>query len=197
MKPIMMQLIEISLVTGLIVSALALGGKEPISFSGVQILFLATAVLLSVAYARGSFGRHKLPFFVPVLLVAWVVLQIIPLPAAFLELLPRDSGQPSYVSHSTITVAPYETVSGLLALLTYVSAFYFTVIVCQRRQGMQRIVIALIALGTFEAFYGFIQYLTDWRQIPSYVKTYKIYYPEDVAGTYINRNHFAALLEMI
>jgi O-antigen ligase len=46
----------------------------------------------------------------------------------------------------------------------------------------------------FEAFYGLVQYLTGWQQIFGYVKKY---YVEDATGTYINRNHFAGLLEMI
>src|SRR6266699_2528356 len=52
----------------------------------------------------------------------------------------------------------------------------------------------LLALGMFEALYGLIQYFTGWEQIFTYVKKY---YLEDATGTYINRNHFAGLLEMI
>jgi hypothetical protein len=46
----------------------------------------------------------------------------------------------------------------------------------------------------FEAFYGLIQYLTDWQQIFTYVKKFDL---EEATGTYINRNHYAGLLEMI
>jgi O-antigen ligase len=51
-----------------------------------------------------------------------------------------------------------------------------------------------MALGTFEAFYGLVQYLTGWQQIFAYVKKF---YLEDATGTYINRNHFAGFLEMV
>jgi O-antigen ligase len=51
-----------------------------------------------------------------------------------------------------------------------------------------------VSLGVFEALYGLIQYLTGWQQIFTYLKKY---YLEDATGTYINRNHFAGLLEMI
>src|SRR6266446_3624223 len=39
-----------------------------------------------------------------------------------------------------------------------------------------------------------VQYLTGWQQIFAYVKKD---YLEDATGTYINRNHFAGLLEMV
>jgi len=58
----------------------------------------------------------------------------------------------------------------------------------------KRLVYALIALGAFEAFYGFwCSIWPGWQQIFAYVKKY---YVEDATGTYINRNHFAGFLEM-
>jgi O-antigen ligase len=55
-------------------------------------------------------------------------------------------------------------------------------------------VLFLLGLGTFEAFYGLVQYLSGWQKIFAYTKKYDL---EDATGTYINRNHFAGLLEMI
>jgi len=46
----------------------------------------------------------------------------------------------------------------------------------------------------FEAFYGLVQYLTGWQQIFGYVKRYDL---QEATGTYINRNHYAGLLEML
>ncbi len=51
-----------------------------------------------------------------------------------------------------------------------------------------------VALGTFEAFYGLVQYLSGWQQIFTYVKKFDL---EEATGTYINRNHYAGFLEMI
>jgi O-antigen ligase len=78
-------------------------------------------------------------------------------------------------------------------LVTYLTAFYLVVVVCEDRNAKKRLVYALVALGAFEAFYGLLQYLTGWQQIFAYVKKY---YLEEATGTYINRNHFAGLLEM-
>jgi O-antigen ligase len=79
-------------------------------------------------------------------------------------------------------------------MATYLTAFFLTLVLCQKRRAKKRLVYALVSLGVFEALYGLIQYFTGWQQIFAYVKTY---YLEEATGTYINRNHFAGLLEMI
>src|SRR5260370_1549340 len=79
-------------------------------------------------------------------------------------------------------------------LFPYTTLFRSTLVVCQYRSAKKRLVFALLALGMFEALYGLIQYLTGWQQIFTYAKKY---YLGDATGTYINRNHFAGLLEMI
>ncbi|HEU0006803.1 MAG TPA: O-antigen ligase family protein [Terriglobia bacterium] len=49
----------------------------------------------------------------------------------------------------------------------------------------------LLTLGSFEALYGLVEYWTGRQHIFWYQK---IYYLEEVTGTYINHNHFAGLL---
>src|SRR5205807_5265862 len=97
-------------------------------------------------------------------------------------------------SYFAISASPYETVSHLLLLVTYVTAFYLVLALCEEQTARRRLVFVLLGIGTFEAFYGLVQYLTGWQQIFFYVKKY---YLEDATGTYINRNHFAGLLEML
>jgi O-antigen ligase len=91
-------------------------------------------------------------------------------------------------------MAPYQTVSHLLLLVTYLTAFFLTLALCRNPNAKRRLVLAMVSLGVFEALYGLIQYLTGWQQIFTYVKKY---YLEEATGTYINRNHFAGFLEMI
>ena len=43
-------------------------------------------------------------------------------------------------------------------------------------------------LGTFEAGYGIVQYLTGYQKIFGLTKQF---YTEEATGTYINHNHFA------
>src|SRR5207247_6491404 len=86
------------------------------------------------------------------------------------------------ISYFTVSMARYQTVSHLLLLVTYLTAFFLTLFLCRDRNAKKRLVFALVSLGAFEALYGLIQYLTGWQQIFTYVKKY---YLEEATGTYI------------
>ena len=178
MRRFVLRIAEAGLVIAIWIAVLAFGGTSPAFFLPAQVIILGLGVLLLSASLRAPLSVGRFPVLVPLVLVALVLLQIIPLPAR---------------AGHTISIAQYQTVSQLLLLATYLTAFYVALLVCEDRNAKRRLVYALIALGAFEAFYGLVQYLTGWQHIFGYVKKY---YLEDATGTYINRNHFAGLLEM-
>ena len=190
----MLRVAEAGLIIAIWIAVLAFGGTSPPFFLPTQMIILGLGVLLLFVSLRTPLTTTRYPVTVPLVLVALVILQILPLPTF-------QGSQPSlplygavgYAGH-VLSVAPYQTASHLLLLVTYLAAFYLVLLVCQNRNGKKRLVYALIALGAFEAFYGLVQYLTGWQQIFVYVKKY---YLEEATGTYINRNHFAGLLEMV
>jgi O-antigen ligase len=170
---------EAGLVIAIWIAVLAFGGTSPVFFLPAQLIILGLGVLLLSASLRAPLTASRFPVRVPVLLVVLVLLQLLPIPGR---------------ADRTISIAPYQTVSQLLLLATYLTIFYVVSLVCEDQNAKKRLVYALIALGAFEAFYGLVQYLTGWQHIFAYVKKY---YLEDATGTYINRNHFAGLLEMV
>jgi O-antigen ligase len=174
-----LRIAEAGLVIAIWIAVLAFGGTSPAFFLPAQVILLGLGVLLLSASLRVPLSADCFPTFVPIVLVAQVLLQILPL-----------AGRGSH----TISIAPYQTLSQLLLLATYLTAFYLVLLVSEDRNAKKRLVYALVALGAFEAFYGLVQYLTGWQHIFAYVKKY---YLEDATGTYINRNHFAGLLEMV
>jgi O-antigen ligase len=174
-----LRIAEAGLVIAIWIAVLAFGGASPAFFLPTEVIILGLGVLLLSASLRAPLSADCFPTFVPIVLVALVLLQILPL-----------AGRGSH----TISIAPYQTLSQLLLLATYLTAFYLVLLVSQDRNAKKRLVYALVALGAFEAFYGFVQYLTGWQHIFAYVKKY---YLEDATGTYINRNHFAGLLEIV
>jgi len=190
----MVRVFEIGLFSAMVLAVLAFGGTEPLFFSGVQIVLLGFGILLLVTCGTSRVGKPRLPVAIPLFLVGMVLLQIAPLPASAFQLF-HSAGNPlSGTSFASLSIAPYETLSHLVILLTYLSAFYLTIVVCQRPNGSRHLVFALLALGTFEACYGLVQDLTGWQQIFTYVKKYN---REQATGTYINPNHYAGLLEMV
>jgi len=190
----MLRLLEAGLIGAVCVAVLAFGGTAPSFFAVTQVIILGLGVvfLLSGKYSR--LVAVGIPVVSPLLLVALVLLQICPLPVSLAPIFGRTSDELPARSYFTVSMARYQTVSHLLLLVTYLTAFFLTLLLCRDRNAKKRLVFALVSLGVFEALYGLIQYLAGWQQIFAYVKKY---YLEEATGTYINRNHFAGFLEMI
>ena len=189
----MRRIVETGLYIAIWTAVLAFGGASPPFFFPAQFIILGLGVVILSASLRTPGDNNHFPILIPFSLIALVLLQIFPIPvlpglrfAAPRSALAAQRG-------NTLSIAPYQTVSALLLLITYVTTFYLVLWICERREAKRRIVYALLALGAFEAFYGLVQYLTGWQQIFLYVKKY---YVQDATGTYINRNHFAGFLEM-
>ena len=190
----MRRFLEGSLILGVVVSVLAFGGAEPISFAIVQLILLGAAavVILRGAEPMGPFAWHA--FMIPSLLTGVVLLQLCPLPASWLTRFADRTNSVAGARLNCWSIEPHSTQTQLLILLTCVIAFYLAQFVSQDRDRKRRLVVSLVGLGTFEAFYGLVQYLSDWQKIFAYTKKYDL---EEATGTYINRNHYAGLLEMI
>lgn len=184
---------EAGLYAAIAIAVIAFGGASAPFFLVPQLIVSGLAVCLLIVSLKKPLFHVRLPFVVPLLLITLVLLQIFPFPNRILSFLGYSQADVSPPFHPVLSIAPYETVSQLLLLVTYLAAFYLVLFVCEDRNARRRFVYALIAIGTFEALYGLMQYLTGWQQIFSFVKKY---YLQDATGTYINRNHFAGLLEM-
>jgi O-antigen ligase len=190
----MLRLLEVGLMGAVCVAVLAFGGTAPSFFAVTQVIVLGLGVLFLLLGPFPPVASVHFPIAIPLLLVALVLLQVCPLPFSLAPAFGRAGEGLPNTSHFTVSMAPYQTLSHLLLLVTYLTAFFFTLALCRNRRAKKRLVYALVSLGVFEALYGLIQYLTGWQQIFTYVKKY---YLEEATGTYINRNHFAGLLEMI
>lgn len=190
----MRRVLEAGLFVAVALTVLAFGGTAPQFFALTQVLILILGILQLFAGRGSSAISFRFPVAIPFFLTALVVLQIVPLPNSLARILGASVFDPPGHSSFTISAAPYQTVSQLLALVTYLTAFYLVLMICADQRAKKRLVVFLLVIGAFEAFYGLIQYLTDWQQIFFYVKKF---YLQDATGTYINRNHFAGLLEMI
>jgi putative inorganic carbon (HCO3(-)) transporter len=189
-----LRIVEAGLGAAIWIAVLGFGGTSIPLFCVAQLTILLFGICVLVSSLRSPLGIIRPPRVVPVLLMILVVLQIVPFPASLATLFRVQPETLQGETFFTLSLAPYQTVSELLLLVTYGTAFWLTLMICEDEKARMRLLYVLLALGTFEAFYGLLQYLTGWQQIFSYVKKY---YLEDATGTYINRNHFAGLLEMV
>jgi O-antigen ligase len=189
--------IEIILALTLAGTTLAFGGVQTITFSIMEMVVFGLLAALLIHQAREGEIRLPLPVW-PVLFVALVAFQLVPLPASLLgKLSPQrleDLAMLPGVNWGAISVYSRDTWLGLVKILAYLSAFVMAAQVSDLRRNRSIIIRALVLLGLVEAAYGIVQYLTGWQQIFTYVKKYDL---EEATGTYINRNHFAGHLEMV
>lgn len=191
---ILLRASEFLLILGIALAVLAFGGTEPASFAVVEVLFFGAAVLHIACGGRWSKCISPVSFLVCCGLVAVVLVQLCPLPVSWIGRWAAGTADFRGARYSLLTIESYSTRTHLLILLTCLVGFLLAQIVAQDRKGMRRLTRFFIALGLFEAFYGLVQYLAGWQRIFLYTKKYDL---EEATGTYINRNHYAGLLEMI
>ena len=193
----MNRFIEIILALAVVGTTLAFGGVQTITFSIMEVVVFALLLVLLIKQTRDKQIQLPLPIW-PILFVAFVALQLVPLPASMLEMIspPRSADLASIpgTTWAPISVYPRETWVELVKVLAYLSAFALAAYVSDLRKNPSFLVRLLILLGLVEAAYGIVQYLTGWQQIFTYVKKYDL---EEATGTFINRNHFAGHLELV
>jgi O-antigen ligase len=93
-----------------------------------------------------------------------------------------------------LSLYPHATLLNLIKLLAYLGGFTLAAYTFDFRKPRSILLRGLIVLGVFEAAYGIVQYLAGWQKIFTYEKRYGL---QEASGTYINRNHFVGLLELI
>jgi O-antigen ligase len=192
--------IEIGLTLILFGTAVAFGGVEQLTYSlleaGVFSLFLVFLIV------RARQGRVRL--FLPVwtaLFVLWVILQLVPLPGSWVLALspfratdPHLTGGPlASQAWGILSISAHATLLGLVKFLAYLAAFLLAASLFDSGKSRSILPRALLWLGCSEAVYGIFQFLTGSRKILNFTKLYDV---GVATGTYINRNHFAGLLEL-
>ena len=156
-------------------------------------------VLLALAWTFGFLrGRYRPGTVIvasrPVLIcmlvwLAFVWLQLVPLPIGLLELISPQSSHwhiaaafPDAISSAPLTLDRYSTLEAALKSTVYIIFFALGLILLDNRERLRIATYVLIASGTVQALYGAA--LSFQHQ------------GEQASGTFVNRNHFAAYLVM-
>ncbi len=191
--------LEIILALIFVGSSLAFGGVQPIAYSLAEVFIFLTSILFLWNQNRQGRINLDLPIW-PALFVLWIGIQLVPLPLSLLsKLSPANSLTASWLaanhgSHwGTISIYPDATVLGLFKILAYLCVFALAVQFFDSGRRKSFLVLALIILGCFEAGYGIVQHLLGWNNIFGMTDPYDFLV---AIGTYINRNHFAGLIEL-
>jgi putative inorganic carbon (HCO3(-)) transporter len=132
--------------------------------------------------------------------IAWIGLQMVPLPAALLAVLsPRaaeahgalDALAPGAALHTT-SLMPGATFEHWLLSLALLCAFWLVLALCAQQRRRQRwLLLALLLSGLGQALYGIVMTLSGWEVGFFAQKAHGLGY---ATGTFVNKNHFAAYL---
>jgi O-antigen ligase len=140
----------------------------------------------------------------PVILTFLVLLliQLIPLPSVLFAVLSpatRDLYQSAArvteesIQFHPISLDPTATLAKLLQYAAYAMIYLVVVNNIRTRVLFAAVLYAIFISGVFQGVYGLYEFLSGHQHIFAYKKIFN----EDVAtGTFINRNHYAAYLEM-
>jgi O-antigen ligase len=190
---------EVSLALILIGSSLAFGGVQPIGYSLAEILIFLIVILFLWNQKRQGQIDLSLPVW-PLLFVLWTGLQLIPLPLSLLsKVSPAHRVTAAWLaanhvsSWGALSIYPEATLLGFFKVLAYLGVFVLAVHLFDSGRRKSFLVLALVCLGCFEAGYGIIQHLLSWNKIFGVTDPYDLWV---AIGTYINRNHFAGLIEL-
>ncbi len=150
--------------------------------------------------------REKFPgFFCALILLFYLflVIQIIPVPINFLKIVSPQKYlifkeyceiENSHAGFTAISVVPYVTVGKFLEYLSYLLLGIVIFKTVSTEKEIKLITWTLIGMGLFQAFFGLLQALSGSERLLFLKKKYVF---DVVSGTFVNRNHFAGLLEMI
>jgi putative inorganic carbon (HCO3(-)) transporter len=146
-------------------------------------------------------AKARFPFFLKFFFAVFLAvsaLQLIPLPPGVLKALsPRtaslylDMGAGGW---RPLSLAPALSFSELVHILFY-GVFAFLVYRHVRtRRRLEAFTLTLLAVGVFESFYGLAELFGGSQRIFGFQRDYHL---GSATGTFINRDHFAGLLEML
>jgi len=197
----------------LVVSPLLFGAVHTYAYTLMALGVLSGSLLLVIKNIKKEVRSGVYQFQLPqtslnlcfITLLVFLMFQVIPLPAALLEFLSPEAivvGQKSLPASSPLspqgnwfTLSPYYYPVRMSIIRWCVYALFFLGLTqtLNSRKRIEVTILLIVAVGCFEALYGLAQIYSGTGYIWWFKRTD---YPRDLSGTYMNRNHFAGLMEM-
>ena len=203
------QVADLGIAASILVIPLLLGGARPSGQIVLLTLAFCTGAAWLLSQACDAAPRWNWLGAEPLLLaaVALVGLQLVPLPAEWLELLsPRiaellplwsTGTEPSRLGRwETLSLAPAATLDSLATFAAYA---VLLLVASQRVRSLAdatRILYCVAAAAAVQAVFGLLQYFLSngkffWFYLHPYVST-----ADEVHGSFVNRNHTAHFLAL-
>jgi len=148
--------------------------------------------------AAGGGAARKVPWPVKALVAIFLglsVCQIVPLPRGIVEVLsPRIVEIKGGGAWVTLSPAPAQSLYELLKYAAFAVFGYLVYVQARSKKKVRILIFVMMASGVFQALYGLAEYFGGSHRIFGWKN---IYYPTAAFGTFVNRNHYSAFLEMM
>ncbi len=188
----------------LIFSPLAFGTVEPWSLTIMETCSLLAIFLLFIRNVRDKDSFfYEIPGIVPLLfLLAYILVQIIPLPVAIIKIVSPETytlydetvfiDQP--MRWASLSINTRATLSEFVRIASYVVFYILTIQLLTKKDNLSKTVAVIVIFASLLALFGILQHI---------LSTDKIYWIRKLTqggtpfGPYVNRNHYAGLMEML
>ena len=188
----------------LIFSPLAFGTVEQWSLTVMETVSMSALSLLLYMHVRNrDLFLHHIPGIAPLLLLnAYILLQIVPLPSFIIRFVSPETyalyGETSALKETlswvSISLNKKATIVESFRLAAYTAFYVLTVQLLKDREYLKRTVLVLVVLASTLSLLSIMQYIFF---------NGKIYWLRDLTsggtpfGPYVNRNHFAGYMNML
>ena len=183
---------------------LPLGSNRPWAAAIFEVWVVILAWLWIAGYQRNqvsagkAFNGARPVLWLLVGWLAYVMLQLIPLPALAGQILSPESAAIYRLAGETgwlpLSLHPYATFQFWLKSVAYVLLFALTLLLVSNKQRLVMLGYTLVVSAVFQAFYGSMMTLSG-LEYGFFMK--KVAYVGFATGTFVNRNHLAGYLEMV
>lgn len=206
MKPVFDRAAFWALAALIIWAPIPLGSNRPWAWALLEAWVFAVALLWVAALLRREIIpapalRSAAPALVLLVLwLAFLLLQWVALPADLVRLLSPKAAEvqagAAYLGDGrspTLSLDPDATFAFWLKSCAYALTFALTLALVRRRTRLMWLCGAIVATGVLQAVYGSLMHLAG---ADIAVLGTPIAHASQASGSYVNRNHFAGLLEM-
>lgn len=187
----------------LVWAPIPLGSNRPWAAAILEVGMFALALAWTWLHLLGRVRLHA-PFrrAWPALLLfacwlAWLALQVVPLPAGLLQFIsPTRAGLPTPLHASalqTLSIDQNASLGYLLKSCAYAAAFGLALALMRNRERLKNIAIVIVAAGTLQALAASFMHLAGLNVEVFFTKFSHI---DNAHGTFVNRNHLAGYLEI-
>jgi O-antigen ligase/tetratricopeptide (TPR) repeat protein len=189
----------------LFLTPLLFGTVEFWSLAIMEALCVSLFLLWALRTLRaGTIAKFiEPPLLVPVgLLLGLSIIQIIPMPPSFLKILSPETYRvyygtffhPGALPWHTLSLYPHATVLEIVRLISYICVFFLTVQILKDKQSIERMTAAILVAGAGIALLGIFQMIL-WNGKLLWFR--QLSHGGTPFGPYVNRNHFAGLMELL